>query len=74
MDDAVAHGQRRGDEPVPVGRRRRILADRKRQLGQDGALDLSDIALIRCRVGGVLVDVYVLQTYFVAHQIAPCDN
>ena len=54
MDDAVAHRESRGDKPIPVGRRRRMLADRKRQLGQDSALDLSDIALRRGVSAGLL--------------------
>ena len=72
MDDAVARGQGRGDEPVPVGRRRRILADRKRQLGEDRALDLSDIVLIRSRIGGALDDVCALRSNPVSgwHRVA----
>jgi hypothetical protein len=58
MGDAVAHRQGRGDEPVKVGRRCRILADSKRQLGEDGAFDFRDVVLVRCRIaaddGGAL--------------------
>ena len=61
MNDAVAHGQGCSDEPVPVGRVRRILADRfLLQLGHDRALDLGDIGQPQFRVGCALVAVYAL--------------
>jgi hypothetical protein len=62
----------RGDEPVAVGCRRRVLADRQSQLGEDGALDLGDIALTRRCISGALADVYPLEANFVGstHQVA----
>ena len=40
MHDAVAQGQRRGMIPILPGRHPRVLADRKPELGKNGALDL----------------------------------
>ena len=43
MDDAVAHRQRRRDEPVAVGGAVAVLADRQRQLGEHARLERLDI-------------------------------
>ncbi len=51
MDDAVAQRERRRDEPIPVGRARRILADRQGQLGEHGCLEILDILIRERRVG-----------------------
>src|SRR5215204_6113769 len=46
MNDAVTGSQRRGNEPVPIGGGRRVLADRKRQLGEDYAFVICELILV----------------------------
>ena len=43
MDDAVARGVGRGDEPVAIASLGRALAGIERQLGENGCLDRGDI-------------------------------
>ena len=46
IDDAVAHAQRGGDEPVPLGGDHRILAHRVGQLGDDGTPQRRDVLIL----------------------------
>ena len=52
MDDPVANGERRGDEPVAVGGVGRIAADRQRELADDCAARRLDILVAERRVVG----------------------
>jgi hypothetical protein len=45
MDNPVTHRHGRGYEPVAIGRRPGVLADLKRQLGENRALDLGELFL-----------------------------
>ena len=47
MDDPVADGMGGRDEPIAIGRRGGILADRERQLGKNRALEFGEFLLGR---------------------------
>ncbi len=53
VDDAVAHGECGGDEPVPVGGDERVLADGIGELGDDGAAQGRHILVLhrQCKAG-----------------------
>ncbi len=46
LDDAVAHGERGGDEPVALGGDDRVAADGVGQLGNDGAAQGGDVLIL----------------------------
>ena len=47
IDDAVAHAQRGGDEPVALGGDHRVLADGVGQFGDHGAAQRGDVLVLR---------------------------
>ena len=54
IDDAVAHGERRRQEPVVLLRMGRILADHVRELGENGLPERGGVARRRIGTGGAV--------------------
>ena len=64
MDDTVADGVRGRHEPVAVGGRGGILADRQRQLGEYGTLEFGEFLLGRSSLRKVFGCEFASRTWF----------